>query len=125
MLYGRLPTTRRSAAQLREVEFERVRLVQRELRGREALAQARREIAIDLDRRDVSGALDEAAGQRGEARADLDDVVAGPRIDRVDDARDVVRIGEEVLAESLARLVSVHATGYQVRYQGAAVGRTI
>ncbi len=98
-------------AQLRKVELERVGLVQRELRRRERRAQARREVAVDLDGRDVPGARDEAAGQRREARPDLDQVVAGLRCDRVDDARDVVRVGEEILAEPLACLVSVHATG--------------
>ncbi len=87
--------------------------MERELFGRERRAQPRREVAVDLDGRDVSGARDEAAGQRRETGPDLDEVVAGLRVDRVDDPRDVVRVGEKILAEPLARLVSVHATGYQ------------
>ena len=110
---GQVADDAQVGAKLRIVEFERVGLVERELLGRERRAQPRREVAVDLDGRDVSGALDEAAGQRREAGPDLDQVVAGLRIDRVDDARDVVRVGEKILAEPLARLVSVHATGYQ------------
>ena len=106
-------------AELRVVELQRVGLVERELFGRERRAQPRREVAVDLDGRDVSGARDEAGGQRREAGADLDQVVAGLRVDGVDDARDVVRIREKILAESLARLVSVHATGYQARWWDA------
>ena len=104
---------------MRIVEFKRVGLVERELFRRERRAQPRREVAVDLDGRDVSGALDEAAGQRREPGPDLDQIVAGLRIDGVDDARDVVRVGEEILAEPLARLVSVHATGYQARLRDA------
>ncbi len=75
--------------------------------ARELLAQARRQIAIDFDGRDVSRALDQPAGDRGQARTDLDHVLPGPRIDGVDDARRVVRVGEEVLAESLAGDVAI------------------
>ena len=105
MLYGRLPTTRRSPPSVREVERQRIGFVQREPIRRESLAQPRGEIAVDLDRRDASGAFDQRAGQRAETRPDFDDVVAGLRSDRVDDARDVMRIGEEILAEALARLM--------------------
>ncbi len=56
----------------------------------------------------LARAFDEKAGQRGETGADLDEVVAGTRIDRVDDLRDVVRIDEEVLPEPLACDVPAH-----------------
>jgi len=56
----------------------------------------------------MTGASDELTGQRGEARADLDEVVAGLRRDRVEDAAHVVRVGEKVLAESLACLMALH-----------------
>src|SRR6185369_16088845 len=54
------------------------------------------------DRRDASRALDEPCGERGQAGPDLDQVVAGPRIDRIDDPLDVVGVDQEVLAEALA-----------------------
>ena len=92
------------------VELERVGFVQRERGGREVRAQARREVAVDLDRGHVSGARDELAGQRGEPRPDLDDPVARLRRDRIDDAADVVRIGQEVLPEPLARAMAFHGT---------------
>jgi hypothetical protein len=96
------------AAEGAKVERERVRLVQHEVRRRELLAQARREVTVDLDGRDATGRGDQPLGERAESRADLDDVVAGCCIHRVDDARDVARVGEEVLAEALACLVAVH-----------------
>ena len=87
MLYGRLPTTRRSGRKRREIELERVGLVQRELRRRERLAQPGGQVAVDFDGGDVAGALDQPAGERGQPRPDLDDVLAAARIDGVDDAR--------------------------------------
>ena len=51
-------------------------------------------------------ARDQSCCKRCEPRADLDDVVAGSRIDGIEDARDVVRIGEEILTEPAAGRVS-------------------
>ncbi len=99
---------RRRSPQRREIEGERIGCVQRELRRGESLAQARGEIAVDLDRRHMSGAGDQLVGQRGEPGADLDDVVAGLRIDCGDDPLDVARVGEEVLAKALARPMVMH-----------------
>ena len=108
MLYGRLPTTRRSPPSVAKSNVSASASCSASCSGEKRVAQPRSEIAVDLDRRDVSCALDQRAGQRAEARSDLDDVVAGLRRDRVDDARDVVRIGEEILPEALARLMTLH-----------------
>ena len=96
------------ALQRREIERQGIGLVQRQAIGRKALAQSRREIAIDLDRRDGAGPPDHLSGERTQTRPDLDDVVAGLRSDGGDDAPNVVRIGEEVLSEALARPMAVH-----------------
>ena len=72
------------------------------------VAQARGEIAIDFDGRDVARALDQACRQRAQTRSDLDDVVARMRIDRIDNARCVMRIGKKILTEPLAGDVAVH-----------------
>ena len=61
---------------------------------------------IDLDRIDVAGALDQRARQRGLAGADFDDRLAGPGINRIDNARNDARIVQEVLAEAFACPVS-------------------
>src|SRR6185437_12991344 len=72
-------------------------------------AQPRREIAIDLDCRNLPRALDQRIRQRAQSRADLDEIVAGRGIDRGDDARRVMAIGEEMLTEALARRVTLHS----------------
>src|SRR5262249_10878863 len=75
-----------------------------------ALAQARGQVAVELD--DGEGRA--MAGQqrqrhRAQARAYLDEDVALGRRDRVDDAVDDDAVGEEMLAEALARDVRTHA----------------
>ena len=108
MLYGRLPTTRRLAAERREVEVERVADVQRErVRRNSARAGAPRGRGRSRSPSMRPARAISVAGQRAEPGPDLDDGVARLRRDRVDDARDVVRIGEEVLAEALARDVAL------------------
>ena len=103
MLYGRLPTTRSCGPSVAKSKSSAsatcsVKRLRREIGG-----EARGEVAVDLDRVMCPARSISRAGQRGEARADLDEVVARPRRDRGDDALDVVRVGEEVLAEALAR----------------------
>jgi hypothetical protein len=80
--------------------------VQRQLRRGECRSQSRGEVAIDLDGRNMFRARNESRRERCEARADFDDVVARSRIDRVEDSRDVVRIGEEILTEPAAGRMS-------------------
>src|SRR4029079_12033061 len=70
--------------------------------------EASREIAVDLDGVEMPGALDQRPRERGETRTDFDDPVAGLRREGIHNARDVVRIGEEILAKALAGLVAVH-----------------
>src|SRR5579862_7818 len=100
-----------SIAERREVERQRIRFVQRESIGIESIAQTCRKITVDLDRGDAPRALEQRAGERAESRPDLDNVVAGSWIDRVDDSRDVMRIDEKVLAEPLARPVTLDQSG--------------
>ena len=92
-------------AQFREIERQGVRFVQRELRRWKFFAQSRCQIAIDLDRREVAGSRDEAGCQRGKTRSDLDDVIAGARIDRIENERYVMRIDEKMLTEATPRSV--------------------
>src|SRR5258708_30875956 len=93
----------------REVEFERVAFVETQFLRRVRLAQPARQVAIDFDCRDMAGARDQAPRDRGQARADFDDVVARPRVDGLLDACNVMRIGEKILAESLAGIMAVHS----------------
>jgi len=99
------------------VEFERIRDMEREALRREFRREPRGEVAVDLDRMDAAGAFDERPGQRAESGADLDEIVAAPRVDGVDDPRDVMRIGEEILAEPLARLVALHPVSVGRRHR--------
>ena len=119
MLYGRLPTTRSAAPSVAKVERQRVGDVQRQAFGREVRAsRAARSrsisIAVRCPARSISGAV--SAARPG---PDLDQVVARRGRDRGDDARDVVRIDEEILAEALAGLVTVHVSSVP-GYAGAA-----
>ena len=70
-----------------------------------ASSTPRREIAIDLDRDEPRGALEQRPGQRAEPRTDLHQGVAGPRVDRRDDLGDRAGVVQEVLSEPLARNV--------------------
>ena len=85
--------------------------MQRQAFGRKVGAEAGGEIAVDLDGVEMPGACDQRRGQRGEAGTDLDQVVSRRGRDRGDDPRDVMRIDEEVLAEALAGLVTLHVSG--------------
>jgi hypothetical protein len=62
-----------------EVELQRVALVDAQPLGREALPQARDQVAVDLDHMQVVDAFQQRFGQGAEARADFDDGVAGKR----------------------------------------------
>ncbi len=95
-----------AGAERREVVLERIGNDEAQRVRRKFTGKARREIAVDLDRRDVPGARDERAREGREPGADLDHVVSGLRRHRVDDARDVVRVDEEILAEAAARDVA-------------------
>jgi hypothetical protein len=58
----------------------------------------------------MSAALDQSGRKRGEAGSDLDDVITRMRRDRIQDTRDVVRIGKKILAEPPSRRVTFHAS---------------
>jgi len=93
------------SAQRCEVERQRIGDVQRQPLRRELGSERSGEIAVDFDDGQAAGPGQQRPGQRTQPRADLDEVLASLRRDRLDDAPDVVRIGQEMLAESLARAV--------------------
>ena len=68
--------------QRREVDAEHVGFDDFEHR---VLAQPRREVAVEFDDGEVLAALDQRQRQRAEPGADLDQRLAGPRVDRRDD----------------------------------------
>ena len=75
-------------------------------------AQPHREVAVELDHGQLAQAFDQRLGQRGEAGADLDHELARLGRDLVDDGFDDGLVGQEMLAEALARLVGcVHWGG--------------
>ena len=65
--------------------------------------QARRQVAIELDDGQPAAARHERIGHGAESRPDLHQRIAGPRVDHADDAVDDGAVGEEMLAEALAR----------------------
>jgi hypothetical protein len=97
-----------SLAQARVVELERVGNMQDEFGGSESPGKPRRQITVDLDRRQATCPRDQRCRQRRKAGADLDEVVTGYRCDRIDNPGDVVRISEEILAEALAGGMPLH-----------------
>src|ERR1019366_4192554 len=81
----------------------RVGFTQRPVRlGGQARAQRCGQIAIDLNRIELSGRRQQARGQRALTRADLAGGIAPLQSDRGDDARDDGRIMQEMLAKALA-----------------------
>jgi hypothetical protein len=87
--------------------------VQHQTIGRELADNARREVAVDLDDGKPAYSLEQWSSERAKAGADLDDVVVALGIDGGDDALDVVRVNQEILAKPLARDMAVN--GAQVR----------
>jgi hypothetical protein len=55
----------------------------------------------------VAGPLDQLPRERTQTRADFDQPLAGPGIDGIDDTRNDIGIVQKVLAEALARPVTV------------------
>src|SRR6185295_19722494 len=92
-----------------EVDREDVALDDREPRG---AAQARREVAVDLDDGQRAGALEQRRRERAAPGTDLDERIARTRIDLEDDPLDDRRVDEEVLAEALPRVGHGLARGY-------------
>ena len=105
---GQVADDAQRRTQWREIEFERVSHVQGQLPGRKLGRKPLREVAVDLDRGEMPGTPDERPRQRGEPGSDLDQLVAGLRRDGIDDPRDVMRIGQEVLPEAAPWLVLFH-----------------
>ena len=73
------------------------------------LAQAGRQIAIQLDHGHAAGALHQRLRQRRQTGADLDQALIGLRIDGTHDAVDDALVLQEVLAKALARHVAAAA----------------
>ena len=99
---------RSGRGQRRPVEDQRVAFDQGQFLRGEAAAQPRRQIAVDFDGGDLACPLDQQQGQRAQAGADLDNALARPRVDRGDDALDVMRVVQEVLREAPSRAVALH-----------------
>jgi hypothetical protein len=98
----------------RPVEFERIALAQRQLRLGETVAQPCGQIAVDLHATDAAGAPDQRRSQRTQPGADLDDALSRPRVDRLDDPLDVMRVMQEVLREALARPMPLRPHAFHV-----------
>jgi hypothetical protein len=96
--------------QRREIEFERVRLVNRQP-VEPTLSQTSAQVAVDLDDVQVLEAREQGDGERSEARPDFDDMIIPPGIDRVDYALDDGRVDEKVLAEPFPRNVPARRHG--------------
>ena len=74
-------------------------------RLRPSTPEPRDQVAVDLDRLEALDAIEQHGGQRAETGADLDETLARLRRDRIDDRGQDRRVGQEVLAEALARRV--------------------
>jgi hypothetical protein len=81
------------------------------------------EVAIDLDDREALEAFEQRAGERAQPGPDLDDVVIRLRIERSDDALDVMPVDQEMLAEALACKVVASASSSLGRTQGIVARR--
>ena len=86
----------------RPVERECVGFDQFERSVRKLRAQERSKITVDFYSRLALCARDHLARERGLARADFNEFVAGFRINRARDALDPVMIVEKVLSEAFA-----------------------
>jgi hypothetical protein len=95
--------------------------VQRKPLRREFDGERRGEIAVDLDDGQSVDPIEQRSGQRAQTRADFDEALASLRRDRLDDALDIMRIGQEMLAESLARAMR----GFQRAAARARAARSI
>ncbi|MNI61639.1 hypothetical protein D3C73_1169200 [compost metagenome] len=77
--------------------------------------QRRDQVAVELDHRHLRVHAQQRQGDRTLARADLDQAVAVPGIDRHHDLVDVVAVGKEVLAELLLGRGGKHRAGGGMR----------
>ena len=101
-----MPTIRsrapRSARQRREVELERIGLVQHEaFLMRESLDEGGGKIPIDLDHIERAARLKEQLRERAASRTDLNQVARRTRRERLHDAADDRRIVQEMLSKAL------------------------
>jgi hypothetical protein len=96
------------ALQGAEVELQRIALVDRQPFGREALPQARDQVAVDLDHMQVGQPFEQRFGERAQAWADFDHGVAVARRDGVDDLADDAVGHQEVLAKTAPRHMTHH-----------------
>ena len=82
-----------------EVDFEHIRLDHRQVR---VLAQAHRQVAVQLDDRQVTQTLDQRLRQRGQARPNFDHGLARFGVDRIHDGIDDAAVGQKVLTKPFA-----------------------
>ncbi len=85
---------------MREIHFQHVRLDHRQVRSP---SQAARQIAVQFDHRQMAQTLHQGLSQRAKAGSDFHHPLSGARCDRLHDGVDDRRVGQEMLAESLAR----------------------
>ena len=90
----------------RVVEAQGVGHVQAQVPLVPAPAQARGQVAIDLDGVQVIDTLEQRRRERGEPRTDLDQDLPRTRMDRLDDRCHHRGVDEEMLPEALARHVA-------------------
>src|SRR3989344_7274216 len=70
--------------------------------------QTRNQVAIEFDNIEARNFADQLARQNAFAGADFDDVVGGLGVEGGDDALNDPALVQEVLAETLARLMKAH-----------------
>ena len=89
--------------QCREIKRQGIGLVNRQPCLRPGLAQASNQIAVDLDRIEVADPIEQFDRECAKPGTDLDETIIIARVDRVADATEDRSVGQEMLAESLAR----------------------
>src|SRR3546814_3681745 len=95
---------RRAGGQRAEVDVEHVGVDEGEFAVRARGGGERlQQVAVEFDRRERAVALEQREGHRALAGADLDQPVAGLRVDGVDDPVDHAALVQEVLAEGFLR----------------------
>ena len=93
-----------------KIDLEHIRLDHRQLR---VFAQAHRQVAVELDHREVPQALDQGLREGRQTGADLDHGLTGHRGDGVHDGIDDAAVGQKVLAEAFAGNV-LHWAGSRI-----------
>ena len=121
---GQVADDAQGIAERTEVELQRVGFVNAHVVStREAMAQGARQVAVEFHAMQMPGFPRERFGDGARAGTDLDDRVAGLRIDRLHDGVDNAGVGEEVLPEALAGAMPVHRVCESVAAMWTAANR--